>query len=61
MFNALARRGTCVMLPNADVHVVRELYRDYVIDVVRATRSVNINAGRRGAIIELVIWNFHST
>lgn len=54
-FAKLAARGVNVMLSNSDTPLVRELYADFDIRVVYASRSVNSNAARRGKLAEVVV------
>lgn len=54
----LAERGVQVMLSNADVPLVRELYADFHIHTVQATRAINSKPWRRGKIGELVITSY---
>lgn len=48
-------RGVHVLLSNADVPRVRELYKDFEIISVSARRSVNSKPGSRGAVGEVLI------
>lgn len=57
-FAELARRGVQVMLSNSDTPLVRELYADFNIDRVYATRPINSKGNRRGKIAELIIRNY---
>ncbi len=57
-FAALAERGVRVMLSNSDVPLVRELYADFHIDTVMASRNVNSRADRRGPVSEVVVRNY---
>lgn len=52
---ALIRRRVRVVLSNADVPEVRDLYRDFNIRGVEARRSVNSKATARGKVGEVVI------
>ncbi len=54
-FAQLAKRGIYAMLSNSDTPLVRELYADFRIDTVYASRSVNSNAQRRGKLPEVVV------
>jgi DNA adenine methylase len=54
----LDRRGCRVLLSNSDGAFVRELYHGLDVRGVRATRSINSKAVRRGTITELVIRNY---
>lgn len=47
-----------VMLSNSDTPFIRELYKDYRIEVVSARRAINCKAEGRGKINELVILNY---
>jgi DNA adenine methylase len=52
----LKSRGVHVLLSNSDAPSIRELYsRGFEISEVAATRMVNSDPNRRGAITELVI------
>ena len=52
----LKKRGVHVMLSNADVPLVRELYeRGFSIDVVEAPRAVNSKGTGRGKVKEVII------
>ena len=57
---ALKSRGVRVLLSNSDTEEVRRLYRykDYGFEMerVEATRSINSDATKRGAVGELLIW-----
>ena len=55
---ALKARGVKVMLSNADVPFVRELYRQdygFKIERVEARRNVNSKGDRRGKVAEVII------
>lgn len=54
-FRILAERGVQVMLSNSDCPFVRDLYKDFVIHTIYASRSINSNAEKRGKITELLI------
>ncbi len=54
----LTARGCRVMLTNSDAPLVRELYRDYDVQEIRAPRSINSRADRRGCVTELVLRNY---
>ena len=58
IFGALADRGAFVMLSNSDTPLVRDLYRDFRIETVRAKRAVNSDANGRGGITEVVVLNY---
>jgi len=51
-------RGVMFMLSNSDTKFVNELYADYEIKKVFATRAVNANANGRGKITEVLVRNY---
>jgi DNA adenine methylase len=51
----LHQRGVHVLLSNASASLVRDLYEGFAIDEVSATRAVNSDASKRGAVTELLI------
>ncbi|MEL6381049.1 MAG: DNA adenine methylase [Cyanobacteria bacterium J06626_18] len=57
-FAALADRGIQVMLSNSDCPFIRDLYRDFHIREIQASRAINSNAKRRGKISELLITSY---
>lgn len=58
VYKALDRRGCKLMLSNSDVPFIRDLYRDYRIDVVNARRAINRDASKRGPVSEVVVRNY---
>ena len=64
----LSRKHCMLMLSNSDCKgrnpddtFFDDLYRDYVIDRVYASRSVNANPDKRGKLTELLIRNYTQT
>jgi len=57
-FNELDKKGCKVMLSNSDTPFIRELYKEYNIHVVKATRMINCDATKRGKINEVVVTNY---
>jgi DNA adenine methylase len=55
LFDRLARRGVEVLLSNSDVPEIRELYRAYRIEIVKAARSINSKGSRRGPVSEVLV------
>ncbi|MFN7132734.1 MAG: DNA adenine methylase, partial [Myxococcales bacterium] len=51
----LKRRKVKVVLSNSSAPLVRELYRDFTLHEVQASRMVNSKASARGAVTELLI------
>lgn len=58
LFFALDKKGCLLMLSNSDTPFIRELYKNYDIQVVYARRAINCRGDRRGPIAELVIRNY---
>jgi len=59
-FDRLASIGVHVMLSNSDHSAIEELYsgKGYRIREVLATRLINCDASKRGAIAELIVTNY---
>lgn len=57
-FAQLAERGVSVMLSNSDCDFIRDLYQDFYVYRIQASRAINSNAKRRGKISELVITSY---
>jgi DNA adenine methylase len=57
-FRTLAKRGCHVMLSNSDTKIVRDLYRDFYVSRVKATRAINCQADKRGQVSELVVTSY---
>ncbi len=57
-FVALAERGVKVMLSNSDCRFIRELYQDFEIHTISASRSINSNAKKRGKIAEVLVTSY---
>ncbi|MBW4648184.1 MAG: DNA adenine methylase [Kastovskya adunca ATA6-11-RM4] len=58
VFTKLAKRGVKVMLSNSDVPFIRELYSDFSIHTISASRSINSNASKRGRITEVLVTSY---
>ncbi len=58
LYRDLAERGCFVMLSNSDTPLIRELYKDFTIHEIQASRAINSNGGGRGKITELLIINY---
>jgi DNA adenine methylase len=57
-FVQLAASGVKVMLSNSDCPFIRDLYEDFYIHEIQASRAINSNAKRRGKISELLITSY---
>ncbi len=58
VFSKLADSGVKVMLSNSDCEFVRDLYRDFPIHTISASRSINSKGGRRGKVNEVVVTSY---
>ncbi|WLR52554.1 DNA adenine methylase [Bacillus tianshenii] len=54
-FVKLAERGCTVMLSNSYTPFIQELYKDFHIETVQASRSINSKGSARGKIPEAVV------
>lgn len=52
----LKNRGVHVLLSNADVPLVRKLYKGFEMRKVKARRNINSKGEKRGSVSELLIW-----
>lgn len=57
-FAQLASQGIKVMLSNSDCAFVRELYADFNVYEILASRAINSKAEKRGKITELLITSY---
>ncbi|MBW4690537.1 MAG: DNA adenine methylase [Lyngbya sp. HA4199-MV5] len=57
-FVKLAERGVNVMLSNSDCSFVRDLYQDFTINTIVASRAINSNAEKRGKITEVLVTSY---
>ncbi len=58
VFKRLDKRGCKVMLSNSDTEFIKELYKEYNIHFVKASRMVNSDGAGRGKINEVVVTNY---
>ena len=54
----LTQRKIKFLLSNSSADFIKELYSDYIINVVKATRNINSDSGKRGLVNELLIKNY---
>ncbi|RLD54188.1 MAG: DNA adenine methylase [Bacteroidetes bacterium] len=54
----LDSKGVKFLLSNSATPLIQDLYRDFNIEYVKANRSINSNAKKRGAIDEVLIRNY---
>ena len=57
VFRTLDERGCKIMLSNSYHKFILDLYRDYRIETLRARRSINSDASKRGSVREVLIMN----
>ena len=58
VYKELADKGVYVMLSNHNTAFIRELYKDFHINVVPAKRMINSKADGRGEVEEVLITNY---
>lgn len=58
LFVELDKRGCKVLLSNSATDFIKNLYKDFHIEVVSANRNINANASRRGKIDEVLVMNY---
>ena len=56
--DALDARGVKFLLSNSATDFIKELYADYRIEIVGATRAVNSVASKRGKVDEVLVRNY---
>ena len=56
--NKLNNKGIKFMLSNSDHPLIRELYKDFDIKIVKAKRSINSKGNSRGKINEILVKNY---
>jgi len=54
----LNKKGVSFLLSNSATQFIEDLYKDYKISYVKANRSINSNAKKRGEIDEVLIRNY---
>jgi DNA adenine methylase len=57
-FTELSRRGVYCLLSNADTHLVRSLYAGFAQMTIPAKRFINSKSDARGAVNEVLVWNW---
>ncbi len=60
VYKKLSEKGVYCMLSNSYTNEVKELYSEYNIDTVKATRVINSKANGRGKIKEVIITNYEN-
>lgn len=57
-FVELDKRGCYVLLSNSATDYIKDLYKDFHIEIVSASRNINSNASKRGKIDEVLVMNY---
>lgn len=55
VFRLLAARGCCCLLSNSSTPFIRDLYRDFRVEIVRARRAINSDTHGRGLVDEVLV------
>lgn len=58
VFRELDARGCKVMLSNHNTPFIREIFKGFRFEIVKARRNVNSNAEGRGEVEEIVVLNY---
>lgn len=58
VFRELDKRGCYVMLSNHNTKLIQDLYKGYMIHVIKAKRNINANGKKRGKVEEVIITNY---
>ena len=56
--DVLNKKGVKFLLSNSATDFIKDLYKDYIIDIIPAKRIINSNATLRGDIEEVLIRNY---
>ncbi len=58
LFVELDKRGCKVLLSNSATEFIKNIYKDFRIEIVSANRNINAIASRRGKIDEVLVMNY---
>lgn len=58
LFVDLDKRGCKVLLSNSATDFIKDLYKDFHIEIVGASRSINSVSSKRGKIDEVLVMNY---
>jgi len=58
VFGELDEKGVKVFLSNSYTDFVLDLYKDFTVEEVQASRAINSNANKRGKVSEALVRNF---
>ncbi|AWV97995.1 DNA adenine methylase [Arcticibacterium luteifluviistationis] len=57
---SLDNKGVDFLLSNSATPFIKDLYKDFNVKIVKATRQINSNASKRGEVNEVLIRNYGS-
>ncbi len=58
VFEKLDKKGCLLMLSNSNTTFIKDLYKEYKINLVEANRMINCNGKDRGKIKEVLVTNY---
>ena len=58
MCDELNKKGVKFLLSNSSTDFIKDLYKDYTIEIVNAKRTINSKAEKRGEVEEVLIRNY---
>jgi DNA adenine methylase len=58
VFKKLDKKGCLLMLSNSNTDFIKDLYKEYNINLVDANRMINCNGKDRGKIKEIIVRNY---
>lgn len=58
LFEKLDKKGCYIILSNHNTKLIRDLYKNYNINVIKAKRNINANGKKRGNVEEVLITNY---
>ena len=58
LFEQLDKKGCYIMLSNHNTKLIRDLYKNYNIHVIKAKRNINAIGKKRGSLEEVIITNY---
>lgn len=57
-FDRLSKKGCYVLLSNSATDFIKDLYKDYRIEIVSASRNINADGLKRGKVDEVLVMNY---
>lgn len=54
----LNRNGVKFLLSNSSTEFIRDLYKEYYIEIIHAKRAINSNPSKRGKVDEILVRNY---